>query len=293
MVHSFLAMKRLKIFIIGLLSLAFLGTSAWFLVSYLEPKQGGVQIDSTPASRVYINDKFVGKTPYEAIYPEGELVIKLISEEADKAHIPFESNVFITSKVKTVVRHEFGENEDLNAGFVVSFEKGIKDETTLVVVSTPDNAQILIDGVAKGFTPFKLNKLIPGEHNITLRSVGFKDRELITNLVPGYRLTLVTDLKKDDIPIEPAVAAVQTEIKTLIQIIDTPTGFLRVRSEPGSSGGEIYQVKPGEKYLFLEEDEVTGWYKIQVQDPSPGLPDGIVGWVSNQYSQKIEEEVSP
>ena len=289
MVHSFLVMKRLKIFIIGLISITFLGTSAWFLVNYLEPKEGGVQIDSTPASRVYINDKFVGKTPYEAIHPQGELAIRLISEETDKTHVPFELKVFITPKVKTVIRHEFGEKEEIDSSFVVSFEEGIKNETTLTVISTPDNAQILIDGIVRGFTPFKINKLTSGEHNITLKSVGYKDKELLVNLVPGYRLSLVADLGKDEVSIEPEVASVQTEIITFVEIGDTPTGFLRVRTQPGSGGSEIYQVKPGEKYLFLEEDTVTGWYKIQVQDPSPGLPDGIVGWVSNQYSKKVEK----
>ena len=80
------------------------------------------------------------------------------------------------------------------------------------------------------------------------------------------------------------MAGEKTELKSFIEILDTPTGFLRVRTLPGSAGSEIHQVKPGEKYPFLEEDEETGWFKIQFQDPAPGLPEGIVGWVSNEFT---------
>lgn len=285
-------MRHLKVVIIGLISLAFLWGATWFLASYFKPKPSGVQINTTPSSSVYINGDFVGKTPYEASFPLEELSLRLIPDASDKMYVPFESRVSLTPGVKTVVRHEFAETQDVDAGFTVSFEKGIKDEAALVIISTPDNAQVSIDGVPKGFTPYKLNHLTPGEHVVTLKSIGFKDRELTANLVPGYRLSLIADLGKDEVPIEPEVAAVQTEIKTLVEISDTPTGFLRVRTDPGSAGSEIAQVKPGEKYIFLEEDGATGWYKIQVQEPAAGLPDGIVGWVSNQYSKKIEEEVS-
>ena len=77
--------------------------------------------------------------------------------------------------------------------------------------------------------------------------------------------------------------------KTFVLILKTPTGFLRVRTLPGSGGEEIAEVKPGEKYRYLDTDEASGWYKIQYKEPVAGLPDGITGWVSNQYSQIATE----
>ncbi len=63
-----------------------------------------------------------------------------------------------------------------------------------------------------------------------------------------------------------------------LQILDTPTGFLRVRANPSTSASEITQVKPGEKYSLLEEK--ASWYKIKVKE-------GTEGWVSGQYAKKL------
>ncbi|MCL5970413.1 MAG: SH3 domain-containing protein, partial [Patescibacteria group bacterium] len=70
---------------------------------------------------------------------------------------------------------------------------------------------------------------------------------------------------------QPAIQSVK------ILILDTPTGFLRVRDSASLSGKEIAQVKPGEKYDFLSEQ--TGWFEIK-------LNDGKTGFISSQYSQK-------
>jgi hypothetical protein len=65
-----------------------------------------------------------------------------------------------------------------------------------------------------------------------------------------------------------------------------------MRTEPGLKGEEIAELKPGTKYLYLERDTQSGWNKIQYQDPAPGLPNGITGWVSGQYSQIVNATVS-
>jgi len=63
--------------------------------------------------------------------------------------------------------------------------------------------------------------------------------------------------------------------------LSTPTGFLRVRSEPSTAGEEVAQVDPGDRFPYLETDEDTGWFKIEYED-------GEEGWVSNQYAKKVE-----
>jgi N-acetylmuramoyl-L-alanine amidase len=67
-----------------------------------------------------------------------------------------------------------------------------------------------------------------------------------------------------------------------VEILSTSTGFLRVRSEPSILGEEIGRVEPGERYPYLDEDEDTGWLKIEYEE-------GKEGWVSGQYAKKIEE----
>lgn len=63
-----------------------------------------------------------------------------------------------------------------------------------------------------------------------------------------------------------------------VKILDTGTGFLRVRSGPGLNFGEVARVKPGEVYEYL--DVQPGWYKIKVSDT-------VTGWVSSQFATKI------
>ncbi len=284
-------MKKVWVVIISLISLALLALAGLFLVGYLKPKPGGILVSTSPASSVFINGNLVGKTPYEGTFKAGDVSIKLVPESGEKNYLPFETKVSVIPGARTVVRREFGETEDQSSGEVVSFEKEEGKGVSLIVISTPDNAQVAIDGTPKGFAPYKISTITPAEHQVSIKAIGYTERTLTVKTMTGYRLSIIVNLAREEVKTE-EVAGEKTEIKAFVEILDTPTGFLRVRTEPGSKGSEIHQVKPGEKYPFLEEDTETGWYKIQIQDPAPGLPEGIVGWVSNEFTKKIDEEVT-
>ncbi len=286
-------MKTLKIVSATVVTLLFLAGAFFFLIGYLKAKPGGIFVDSNPASSVYINGNLVGKTPYSGTYETGQINLKLVPEIADRSLVPYETKVTLISKIQTVIRREFGKSEEESSGDVISFEKEGGSAPTLVVVSTPDNAQVSIDGVPRGFAPYKTSSISPAQHQITVKSPGYMDRIMSVKPLAGYRLTVFVKLGKGESSIDgntptpsPTPSA---ESKVYVLISQTPTGFLRVRTEPGTKGKEIAEVKPGEKYQFLEEDPVTGWYKIQYQEPKPGLPNGIQGWVSGQYAKKVDE----
>jgi hypothetical protein len=198
----------------------------------------------------------------------------------------------LVSGTKTVVRREFGESDDTSSGDIVSFIKEGGADSALTVISTPDNAQITVDGVARGFSPYKTTNLLSGEHTVGIKAPDYLERTLNIKTVSGYRLTIIAKLAKDANKTE-EVKAAETELKTFVEILVTPTGYLRVRTLPGTKGEEVAQVKPGEKYPFLEEDSESGWFKIQLEAPVTGLPEGREGWVSNEYSKKIEQEATP
>jgi hypothetical protein len=142
--------------------------------------------------------------------------------------------------------------------------------------------------VPRGFAPYKTSTISPADHQITVRSTGYVDRVMTVRTYVGYRLTVFAKLARG----EPGPDGASTKIeppKVYVQILDTPTGFLRVRTQAGTAGEEIAEVKPGSKYPYLSEDSSLGWYEIQYEEPKPGLPDGIKGWVSSQYSKKVEE----
>lgn len=64
-----------------------------------------------------------------------------------------------------------------------------------------------------------------------------------------------------------------------VKINKTPTGWLRVRSEPSMAGEEVAKINPGETYPFL--DKQSGWYQIK-------LDNGEKGWIAGQYAELYE-----
>lgn len=64
-----------------------------------------------------------------------------------------------------------------------------------------------------------------------------------------------------------------------VVILDTPTGFLNVRSGAGTNFAKLTEVNPGEVYDFVAENAGNGgWYQIK-------LSDGSTGWVTRQYAR--------
>ncbi|MEK7111708.1 MAG: PEGA domain-containing protein [Patescibacteria group bacterium] len=282
-------MRKLRIILLVVLGIGFVVGLALFLIGYFRPKEASLNIETTPASLVYINGQQVGRTPYRSNISPGEVVVKLVPEATDTALTPFETKVNLVSGIETVIRREFGETEDTSSGEIISFEKIGGKEASLAVVSVPNNAQVSIDGVKRGFAPVK-NTVTPGEHQIIVSAPGFTERVLssIQTLI-GYKLTAVVKLastgesRKEEAPKE--------EKQTLVEILSTDTGFLRVREKPGPAGAEVAQVKPGQRFLFLEEDAESGWYKIEYLPAQAGEA-GKEGWVSNTYSKKVEGVLS-
>lgn len=65
-----------------------------------------------------------------------------------------------------------------------------------------------------------------------------------------------------------------SEVSRSVRILDTPTGWVRVRETPwGTETGRVY---PGNRLKFLTE--VEGWVQVE-------LPDANRGWVYKEYAQ--------
>jgi len=279
-------MKTFWTIIISLLMLVAVATATFFLLGYFKEKPAGIYIDTSPESDIYVNGNLVGRSPYHGSFPPGEIDLKLLPNSQNENLLAFETKITLTSGIETVVRREFGVDEDSSSGDIMTFDKTGSPDASLVVISTPNYAQVSIDGNPKGFTSYNNSSISSSGHQITVSSPGFTDRVTTIKTMVGFRLTLFAKLAKSQVK-NPVAAPIPT-LKTYIEISKTPTGFLRMRTEPGTAGEEIAELKTGSKYLYLDVDAATGWYEIQYQDPAPGLPNGITGWVSNQYSNKIE-----
>lgn len=279
-------MKVLKVVSMVIVTLVVVVVVGFFLIGYFKPKPGGVLVNTSPESSVYIDGNFMGKTPYRGTNVASKIDLKLVPTITDQNLIAYETKVNLSPGTETVIDREFGTTEDASSGDVLSFDGIGGSNAGINIVSTPDNSQVSIDGVVQGFSPYSLSSVTPGSHKVAVESPGYEERTMNIKTQAGFRLTVYAKLAKS-VPITASPSPSPTPIvvsKTYVIIGQTPTGFLRMRTEPGTGGEEIAELKPGSKYTFLEGDITTGWYKIQYQDPMPGLPDGMTGWVSNQYS---------
>lgn len=261
-----------------------------------KPTGAGIFVETNPVSSVFINGELSGRTPYEEARKQGEITVKLVPESFEKPLAPYESKVNLVAGVRTVIRWEFGDSEAQGTGEIVSFEKVPKDETSLSVVTIPTSSQVQIDGASAVFTPYKSSSITSGEHTLFFSSKGFSDRTLRVKTESGYKLTAVIQLAENtefsqELVVEEAPPA---EKVVEIEILSTPTGFLRVRDEASTLGEEVAQVKPGEKYKLVDEDEETGWFLIEYKSATSS-GEARQGWVSNSYAKKTDDDtdISP
>ena len=86
------------------------------------------------------------------------------------------------------------------------------------------------------------------------------------------------EVSGEEVAVEGVVDDVSSKI--YVDVIETPTGWLNVRSGPGTNFEQVSRVDVGEKFELLEED--AGWYKIKIDDETEG-------WVYAEYATTTKE----
>lgn len=246
-----------------------------------KPDKGALQVTSSPVSEVYLNGKLIGKTPFckcdlPNLIQTGNYTIRLIPLSGDSQ--PFEQQITISPKIITAVDRTFGQGI-LGEGSILTFTP-LSDttDTQISVVSFPDKAQVFLDNNPVGSSPIILKKVTDSDHEIKVTKDGYKDKIVNISTKQGFQLdaTIFMEVSTSAQNIATPSASV-TPTKIQITILQTPTGFLRVRQDPSVGALQIGQVNPGDKFDLLNEQ--NGWYQIQ-------LPSGTKGWVSSQYATK-------
>jgi len=273
-----------------LLPIPILFASFVFLVfkdKIFKTAKAGLQVESTPQARLFLDGQEVGTTPYQSgELREGEKVVRLVPEENLS---PWETKINLTEGTLSYVYRKFDSSESSSSAKIVTLEKlADKKAKALMVISTPDSSLVRVDGEEKGKTPLSLDNLTEGEHEVNLSSPGFEEMQINTRVTNGFRINLNFKLaEKQEISLpkekeneEKAEEEKSDDLtKPYVLIKETPTGWLRVRLEPSVNASEAAKVKPGEKYPFLEEE--SGWFKISYEE-------GKEGWISGQYASKVE-----
>src|SRR5687767_11053903 len=119
-----------------------LGLLIFLIFRYMnQDKKGALQVTSTPDSKVYLNDEYLGQTPLCRCPKVGEMVktgeytIRLVPVEGDFSE--YQEKITVSEAVYTVVDRKFG-NDSLSEGSVISLSPlADKTKTELIVLSFP------------------------------------------------------------------------------------------------------------------------------------------------------------
>jgi len=291
-----------KVFI--LVSPLFIAIIIFATVTYFLNKtsgKGALQVTSFPESNVYLNGKLVGKTPLcigtekckiQDMLAIGEYVVKLVPVE--KEFKPFDAKISINKSTLTVVDRTFSSGAS-SSGSIITLAPIInKKDAELLVISLPTSSNVLLDSNRVGSTPLLLKNLTESDHDLQVTKDGYSDKLIKIRTALGYELTSLiflgvnpnfsttsSELKNEtkDSSKEATESATISSPKVLI--LNTPTGFLRVREEGSTGSLEIGRVSPGEVYELIDEKE--GWFKIKLNSPAG---EDKTGWVSGQYAKK-------
>ena len=212
----------------------------------------------------------------------GTYSIKLIPQDTN--FNPYEEKIDINKSTLTVVDRSFSKSG--NFGSIVTLSKlSDKKDIEILVESSPQKANVFLDNNPVGTTALLLKNVGEGSHDLRVTKVGFKDKFVKVSTTPGYRITSKFSLGVSDLAEETATESGKTASSSAsadlalkqVSILDTPTGFLRVRDGNSIGSLEIGRVNPGETYEILNEK--NGWYEIQFDDEKKG-------WISSQYAKK-------
>lgn len=288
-------MKKLIFIIIPSIILALIVfLSFQFYVNRVSAK-GALQVTASPSSKVYLDGKPIGQTPLckcEAndMLPSGDYTLRLVPDDAK--FDPFEEKITISNSVLTVVDRKFGRGGGSEGSIISLTPLKDKNAIELMIVSFPDQAEVLVDNVSSGNSPLLLkSNITESDHTLRLKKPGYKEKSVRIRTPKGYRLTATVYLSIDDQAVNGGTPSAQpkpsgtitpsvspTPKKTQkVVILQTPNGFLRVRASASLSAAEVTRVDSGATFDLV--DESTGWYKIK-------LSDGTEGWISSQFAEK-------
>ncbi len=277
-------MKRVLLFLAPLL----IAIAIFFgILFFMDGKsgKGALQVTSVPKSKVYLDNKLIGETPLCAcdlaqMLSSGDYAVKVVPIDGNSR--PYEVKITINKGTLTAVDRVFaGKGED--SGSIISLSSlSDKKAAEVMVVSFPDKANVFLDGNPVGITPLLLKQVSESDHDLRLALDGYGDKSVRIRATLGFRLSSLISLGvnpdlADSLDASSAGSLSSPAKTSRVLILNTPTGFLRVRESDSINSSEIAQVKPGETFNLLSETE--GWFKITFSD-------GREGWINSQYAAK-------
>lgn len=245
-------------------------------------QRAGLRVESNQDAKAFLNSRELGKTPYQnEDLTEGEYLVELkpASEGSQSAFVSWKGYVKLIGGTLTVVNRDFSTNTQNSSGEIINLEKG----SGVTIVSSPDSADVMVDGLSQGRTPVVIANIGSGEHQFLVSHDNYLKRSIRATVAEGYALVLNVDLSLAEVDLASITTSPITSQREVV-IKLTPTGFLRVRSAPSTTAKEIARVKPGERLPLIED--LPSWIKIKTVD-------GQEGYVSAAYVDKNTPSLRP
>lgn len=259
------------------------------LYSFTDIERGGLQVTANMGGRVLLDGDYIGDLPLTKSDQHDTLKTgnyELRIEPEDTNLSSYTARININGGVLTAVDKTFLPGS-LGSSYILTLEKSSNPKPTIEITSIPSGALVTIDSVQVGATPYTSDSLSASEHEIELQKEGFAKKTIRVKVVENLILVVSATLGTGDVAssdqfqstpsTSSAVPIPETVVNETITILQTPNGFLRVRSGPGTSFGEVARVNTGD--TFNISDEESGWYEITTDE-------GTSGWISNQYASK-------
>lgn len=275
-----------KKFLIIILAVIFIGAGLFLGKNFLfsaNHNQGELRLKSNPTTSIFLNSENRGRTPFKGKFNPGDYEIKLIPENGEE-NISWQQTVKVIKGTQTYVNVELGKSDIDSSWEIVFLEKSSSKDTELTVFSETDASEVFLDGERKGTVPLSFQKIPAGNHELKLAAPGFAEKTVQIKIVPGYKMTVQSQLALlagEKLPEKTSTASAETKPSNTRKatILETPTGWLRVRAEASTSAEELATVQPGQAFPLLEEK--SGWLKIEYEK-------GKEGWISGRYAETTQ-----
>ncbi|MCL4366097.1 PEGA domain-containing protein [Patescibacteria group bacterium] len=264
-------MKKTLVWFLVLISLAAIllrFSEKWTEIFFGIKQTSGISVLSEPSeATVYLDDKEVGKTPYENKNLESrDYTVKLQKERG-----LWEGRIKLTAGTVAVVNRDLAYDQASSAGEILTLGSG----KGITIVSSPTDSDVEIDGKSYGRTPVTAD-IEKGAHTILISHTNYLKRSIRVELPQDFNLTVSVNLALSEADLTDISTPVITQTAEVF-VKNTPTGFLRVREKPNLNGKEIGKVAPGDTLILLEEQ--GAWDRVR-------LSNGTEGYVSSSYVEK-------
>lgn len=248
-------------------------------------KGAGLSIITKPEnSEVFVDGESLGSAPLSQIVDPGVHTLKISKEGYISREIgvniekgfrlttsvtlalnPYPQTKKLSEKGKFTIYDLSSENSELNTDYGIWSEAIWHFQN--IGTDVPKKFDVLVDNTGKTYTLVadysKKKKVSVGYLSGSPGKLSDKAKSAWGDLTNGKS---------------------KSESSLKILVLDTPNGFLNVRSGPSTNNSILAKINQGESFNLVGEEK--DWYKIIYESSKEGLSSVKSGWISSQYAKK-------